>query len=184
MDVTKREELEKAYRKEKDSRVIPKMLAVHMVRVRKMNVSETAANLMWSDRWVHTWLERFDAGDLDGLRDLPRSGRPPKISREIMARIIERAVQPQCTPRELQKIIREETGTRLYITNVRKAMRRHGLTPKVPQKIHINRAGKEAVRGWQYRFDKRVSRLEGDGFTIVDEDEAFFIHDVMSGRKY
>ncbi len=36
MDVTKREELEKAYRKEKDSRVILRMLAVHMVRVRKM----------------------------------------------------------------------------------------------------------------------------------------------------
>ena len=57
MDVTKREELEKAYRKEKDSRVILRMLAVHMVRVRKMSVSETAANLMRSDRWVHTWLQ-------------------------------------------------------------------------------------------------------------------------------
>ena len=182
MDVAKREGLAKACRKEKDSRVILRMLAVHMARVRKMNVSETAANLMRSDRWVHTWLERFDAGDLDGLRDLPRSGRSPKIPRETMARIIEQAVQPQCTPRELQKIIREDAGTKLYITNVRKAMRRHGLTSKVPQKVHINKAGKEAVRGWQYRFDKRVSRLEGDGFTMVDE--AFFIHDVISGRKY
>ena len=63
-------------------------------------------------------------------------------------------------------------------------MRRHGLTPKIPQKIHINRADKEAVRGWQYHFDKRVSRLDGGGFAIVDEDEAFFIHDVISGRKY
>ena len=63
-------------------------------------------------------------------------------------------------------------------------MRRHGLTPKVPQKVHINRAGRQAVRGWQYRFDRRVSRLEEDGFAIVDEGEAFFIHDVMSGRKY
>ena len=184
MDVAKREGLAKACRKEKDSRVILRMLAVHMARVRKMNVSETAANLMRSDRWVHTWLERFDAGDLDGLRDLPRSGRSPKIPRETMARIIEQVVQLQCTPRELQKIIREDAGTKLYITNVRKAMRRHGLTSKVPQKVHINKAGKEAVRGWQYRFDKRVLRLERDGFTIVNEDEAFFIYDVASGRKY
>ena len=36
MDKTKRKELEKAYRKEKDSRVVSKMLAVHMVCVRKM----------------------------------------------------------------------------------------------------------------------------------------------------
>ena len=84
----------------------------------------------------------------------------------------------------MQTIMREKTGTRLYITNVRKVMRRHGLTPKVPQKVHVNRAGKEAVRSWQHRFDKRVSRLEEDGFTIVDEDEAFFIYDMASGRKY
>ena len=56
MDVTKREGLEKACRKEKDSRVILRMFVVHMVRVRKMSVSEAAANLMRSDRWVHTWL--------------------------------------------------------------------------------------------------------------------------------
>ena len=131
MDKTKREDLEKAYRKEKDSRVVPRMLAVHMVRVRKMSTGETAANLMRSERWVHRWLERFDAGSLDGLRDLPRTGRPPKISRYTMARIIEQSVQPKCTPRERQKTIREETGTRLHITNVRKTIRRYGLTPKV-----------------------------------------------------
>lgn len=184
MDKTKREELEKAYRKEKDSRVVPRMLAVHMIRMREMSIGETAANLMRSERWVHKWLERFDAGGLDGLRDLPKTGRPPNIPREIMARIIERSVRPKCTPRELQKAIREETCTRQYITNVRKAMRRHGLTPKVPQKVHINRASREAVRSWQYRFDKRVSCLEEEGFTILDMDEAFFIYDVISGRKY
>ena len=129
MDKTKREELERAYRKEKDSRVVPRMLAVHMVRVREMSIDETAANLMLSERWVHKWLKRFDTGGLDGLRDLPRTGRPPKTPRYIMTRIIERSVQPRCTPKELQKAIREETGTRLHTTNVRKTMHRYGLTP-------------------------------------------------------
>ena len=160
MDKTKREELEKAYRKEKDSGAVPRMLTVHMVRVRKMGIGGTAANLVRSERWVHKWLKRFDTGGLDGLRDLPRTCRPPKIPREIMARIIEWSVQPRCTPRELQKAIREETGTRLHITNVRKIMHRYGLTPKVPQKVHINRASRDAVRSWQYRFDRRVSYLE------------------------
>ena len=160
------------------------MLAVHMVRVREMSIGETAANLMRSERWVHKWLKRFDTGGLDGLRDLPRTGRPPKIPHEIMARIIERSVQPKCTPRELQKTIREETGTRLHITNVRKIMHRYGLTPKVPQKVHINRASRDAVRSWQYRFDRRVSCLEEKRFTILDMDEAFFVYDVASGRKY
>ena len=65
---------------------------------------------MRSERRVHKWLKRFDPGGLDGLRDLPRTGRPPKIPHEIMARIIERCVQPKCTPRELQKVIREEAA--------------------------------------------------------------------------
>ena len=70
----------------------------------------------------------------------------------------------------------------MYITNVRKAMHRHGLTPKIPQNVHIKRAGKETIKCWQYRFGRCVSRLEEDEFTIVDE--VFFIHDVSSGRKY
>ena len=184
MDKTKREELEKACRKEKDFRAVPKMLAVHMVRVREMSIDETAANLMRSERWVHKWLRHFDAGGLDGLRDLPRTGQPPKIPHEIMARIIERPVQPKCTSKELQKTIREETGTRLHITNVRKIMHRYGLTPKVSQRVHINRASRDAVRSWQYRFGRRVSCLEEKGFTILDMDEAFFVYDVASGRKY
>ena len=92
-------------------------------------------------------------------RDLPRTDRPPKISHKTMARIIEQSVQPKCTPRELQKTIREETGTRLHITNVRKTMHRYGLTTKVPQKVYINRASMEVVRSWQYRFDRHVSCL-------------------------
>ena len=55
MNTTKREELEKAYKKEKDPRVAARMLAVHMVYVRKQSISETAANLVRSDRWVHTY---------------------------------------------------------------------------------------------------------------------------------
>ena len=63
-----------------------------------------------------------------------------------MAQIVEQSVQSKCTPRELQKTIREKTGTRLHITNVRKIMHRYGLTPKVSQKVHINRASREASK--------------------------------------
>ena len=88
MNTTKREELEKAYKKEKDPRVAARMLAVYMVYVRKQSISETTANLMRSDRWMHTWLTRFDAEGLDGLRDLLRLGRPRAILQEMISRII------------------------------------------------------------------------------------------------
>ena len=54
MKVTKREELEKAHKKAKYSRVDAGMVAVHMVQVRKIGVGETVANLVRSERWVRT----------------------------------------------------------------------------------------------------------------------------------
>ena len=184
MDETKRKELDNAYRKEKDHRVVTRMLAVHMVCVRKKSIDETAIDLMRSPRWVRKWVDRFDAGGLDGLRDLPRSGRPTKIPRDIMDRLVAETVRSGCTPKDLQRRIREETGMRLYITNVRKILHRYGLSPKKPQRVHIRRAGKKTVRNWQYRLRRQIPCLEGAGFAVVMEDEAFFIHDVISGRKY
>ena len=48
MDETEREELKDAYRKEKDPTVVTKMLAVHMVYVRKAGIDETAVRFMRS----------------------------------------------------------------------------------------------------------------------------------------
>ena len=63
-------------------------------------------------------------------------------------------------------------------------MRMYDLSPKESQRVHINRAGKKAVQNWQYRFKKQIPRLEKDGFIPAMGDEAFFIHDTVSGRKY
>ena len=52
MDETKREELKKACRKEKDPMVAARMLAVHTAYVRKAGIDETAAHPMRSARWV------------------------------------------------------------------------------------------------------------------------------------
>ena len=80
MDEAEREELKEAYRKEKDPRVVTRMLAVRMVYVRKAGMDETATHLMRSTRWVRNWLHRHDGG-LDGLRDLPRDGRSMQTRR-------------------------------------------------------------------------------------------------------
>ena len=184
MDATKLEGLKKAYRKEKDHRVRARMLAVRMVYARKMSVEETSDILMQSPRWVYDWLERYDQGGLEGLRDLPKRGRPRKIAYHVMDQIITGLKDSGITPVGLQEHIHEKTGTKLHITYVRKIMHRHGLSPKVPQRIHIRRADKKAVYNWRYRLKRRISCLERDDFVIMMQDEAFFIHDSMTGRKY
>ncbi len=65
-----------AFKKEKDPKVRSRMLAVHMVRIRGLGIDETTENLMQCPNWIRMWVERYDLGGLDSLRDLPRSGRP------------------------------------------------------------------------------------------------------------
>ena len=65
MNDTKREELEKACKKEKDQKVQTRMIAVRMVRVRNMSVSETADIQGRCPNWVRDWLRRYDEGGLE-----------------------------------------------------------------------------------------------------------------------
>ena len=59
-----------------------------------------------------------------------------------------------------------------------------GLSPKRPQRDHVNRAGRKTARNWQYRLNRLVPCLEGAELTVLMQDEAFFMHDVITGRKY
>ena len=61
---------------------------------------------------------------------------------------------------------------------------RGGPSHKKPQRDHINRAGRKAVRNWQYRLNRFVPCLEGVELTVLMQDEAFFMHDVIAGHKY
>ena len=74
MRETNKDELKKAYRGEKDSRIRARIPTVHVVRVRKKGIGETATDLMRSEGWVHDWLKRYDEGDLGYLLDLPWPG--------------------------------------------------------------------------------------------------------------
>ena len=67
-----------------------------------------------------------------GPKDFPRGPRCGSSSR---------LSNPSAYPGSAEEIC-EETGAKLDIANVRKAMRRHGPTPKILQKIHINRGAR------------------------------------------
>lgn len=136
MNRTKREELERACREEKDRKVRNRMLAVRMVLVHNLSVEETTDYLMQCPNWVRNWLRRYDEGGPDGLRDLPRSGRPRRIPSDTVDGIVARVAGSGITPKGLQRIMHEETGVKLHITYVRKIMRaacrprrRRGSTP-------------------------------------------------------
>jgi transposase len=51
-------------------------------------VGQIAAQLGCHPRTVYRWLHRFNAGGIDDLGDLPRSGRPPRLSELDRGQII------------------------------------------------------------------------------------------------
>ena len=110
--------------------------------------------------------------------------RPSRIPRNVMDGMVANVTGFRITPMELQQYIWEQTGTNLHITYIRKIMHQYNLSPKVAQKIHVNRAGRKAVWNWRYYLKRRISCLEKDGFAVIIQDEAFFVHDTVSGRKY
>ncbi len=58
------------------------------------------------------------------------------------------------------------------------------MSAKTTQKYHINHATVSAVKSWQQRIKKRISRLKKNGFIIAMADEAFFVRDTKIGKKY
>ena len=64
-----------------------------VVWVLNMSVDEAANLQVHCPTRAHDWLRRYDEGSLEGLRDLPRCGRPRRIPRSIMRGIHHGIVQ-------------------------------------------------------------------------------------------
>ena len=181
--MNKLEHLEHAYKKE-NSKVAVRMLAVLMILKDGKELEYTAKTLHHCTNWVRKWVERFEESGLDGLYDLPKSGRPRIISKKRIDSIMSKAMLTLFTPIMLQQSIFYSTGVKFHITHVRKIMHQYGMSAKSAQKYHINHASVSAVRSWQQRIKKKISRLKTDRFIIAMLDEAFFIRDGKTGRKY
>ena len=184
MDKQERDDLKKAYKKEKDHRVRARILAVNIVCNEGLKINEVATYLMQCPDWIGIWIQHFNTDGLDGLRDLPRSGRPPKIPLQEMNKIMKHVSQTPTTPATLHQQIFQKTKVKLHLTYVRELMRKYGLSSKRATPIHINAAGKEFVEKWQRNLNRRISCLEAQGFTFVVEDESFFIRDRTEGCRY
>ncbi len=127
------ESLEAAYKKE-NSRVAVRMLAVLMILKDGKELEHTAQTLHRCTNWVRKWVDRFEEYGLDGIYDLPKSGRPRIISKKRMDSIMSKAIPTLFTPVMLQQTILHSTGIKFHITHVRKTMHQYACL----QKLHKN----------------------------------------------
>ena len=87
---------------------------------------------------VYTWLDRYERFGVDGLTDLPRSGRPREVSDSVRSRIV---ALTRCTPpaetglshwssREMATYLKRTEGISVSHNFIAQVWRDHGLQPQ------------------------------------------------------
>ena len=162
MDEKDRDLLIRAYKAEKDHLIGNRIHAVCMVKINGLKISEVASLCYCDARTVSGWVRRFEKDGLAGLKDKPCSDRPPKVALKKIMRITA-GRDDIATPRMLKNAIRERHGVEYRITNVRKIMRRLGMSVKTSQAVHAGRAEIEEIREWQRDTKRRIAYLKSRG---------------------
>lgn len=150
-----REMLEKAYGEEKDALVSRRMLLVLKARYDGEKQSHAAEELLRDKSWATYWLRRFDGEGLEGLKTRLRSGRPPKVSGETLARVRRKVSRWKtgCRVEEVRQMIRKESGGTTYCERqVYRIVHGWRFRSVVPEKRFVNEASGEE----RHRFKKRT----------------------------
>ena len=138
--------LNNAYKKEKDSNVKERILLVKRVKIDKQEAASVAEHELNRSRWwAYKWLHRFDKDGLDGLKDQPRSGRPPDVPKEIMVKIKQELADNNTgwDFRQVMDLIYKKTGVRYHEVHIYRLLHKWGFKSKVPQKRFVNTASVE-----------------------------------------
>jgi transposase len=132
------------YRKESDPKVKERLLLILRVKGDSVIPARAAKELHRSRTWASEWLARYDGNGIKGLRDKPKTGRPPKLSEEIVLKIRKILIESKqgwTTKQVEDMIIKEEV--KFHYTHIYRLLHKWGFKLKVPRKIHINTASKE-----------------------------------------
>jgi putative transposase len=139
-----------AYRRERDPKLKERMRMVIGI-LEGLSSYEVADRLIVPRPNVSYWKRRFEKEGLEGLRDRPRSGRPPKVKRWKMERV-RRMVEGKgyWTAKEVMRLVREETGAEYSLMHVTRILHGWGFSRKKAGKRHVNAASRRQVK----RFKK------------------------------
>jgi len=82
--------------------------------------ARAAKELHRSRTWASEWLERYDNDGIDGLKDKPKTGRPPKLSEEIALRIRKTLFESKqgWTTKQVEDMIMKEGEVKYHYTHI------------------------------------------------------------------
>jgi transposase len=146
--------LDDAYRTEKDRDVRERLLLVRRVLVDNEQTARVAENEFHRSRWwAYKWVKRYAESGLEGLKNLPRTGRPPQVSVQKFAEI-KRELSENLAgwkAKEIMNIIYEKTGVRYHEVHIYRLLHKWGFSPKVPRKRFVNTASNKEKKQFKKR---------------------------------
>jgi putative transposase len=141
-----RSELERLYKKrELDSDVKERLLLVIKAEGDDIVPARAAKELHRSRTWASDWLARYREEGVEGLRDRPKSGRPPEISPEVVLKIRKKLKESRqgWTTKQVNEMIVKEGGIQYHSHHIYRLLHKWGFKQKIPRKVHINTASEE-----------------------------------------
>lgn len=157
LTVVSPEQLNNAYRKEMDLDVKERILLVRRVRFDSQEASKVSERELHKSRWwAYKWLNRFDKLGLEGLKDQPRSGRPPMISEKKMRKIKQEISEnmPGWQAKQVMNFIYKKTGVRYHEVHIYRLLHKWNFSAKVPKKRFVNTASKDEKETFKKGYRK------------------------------
>ena len=149
--------LDDAYRTEKNVDVRERLLLVRRVLVDNEQTARVAEKEFRRSRWwAYKWMKRYAESGLEGLKNLPRTGRPPQVSGQEFAEI-KRELSENLAgwkAKEIMNIIYDKTGIRYHEVHIYRLLHKWGFSPKVPRKRFVNTASSKEKK----QFKKMPSK--------------------------
>jgi putative transposase len=80
--------LDYAYKHESNANVTERILLIRRITFDGKDIVLVSKDELHRSRaWAYKWLKRFDKEGLEGLKDKPRSGRPPDVPKDKLSKI-------------------------------------------------------------------------------------------------
>ncbi len=172
------------------------LLVLNVVYQGKIS-AHIARDLHRSKSWASDWLKRYDKEGIEGLKTRQKSGRPSKISEEVVYQIkkeLKECKQGWRTTKQIEELIIKKSGIKYHYTHIYRVLRKWGFKQKVPRKVHVNTASideKEDFKKRQNRYlwisisnnnNNKMKRKKA--LRIVSVDESFFFYDSLVRRVW
>jgi putative transposase len=143
--------LDKAYNDERDADVKERILLIRRVIIDKQHIESAVQELHKSRAWAYKWYKRYKDKGLEGLKDNPRSGRPPLVEHDLMIKM-RKELEASNTGwdfRQVMGIIQKRTSIKYHEVHIYRLLHKWGFSAKVPQKRFVKTATQEEKKSFK-----------------------------------